>query len=625
MHIRSDRQKLADGTTRTYLSLAHSIWVEGPMGKKRAEPVIFARLGIEEELDLDMVKSARDAFDRYLQRRLRKAGLPEDPLPADKPEVVHETASELRGKEVELRILTSRAFGLRALIEPLWKSLGLEGVLRGFAAEHRLGFDFERVVFGMVLNRLVDPKSKRACNEWLKEEAYFPEAEDWQVQHFYRALDVLEQHSEGLADHLMATVRERLPLDELKLLLADTTATYCESDLDDLERASIAEEWASFDGGTGPEPSMPRPQVVNEPPLRMRGHSKDRRPDKPQVVVGLVTGASGRVLTHRVFAGNRNDQSLAIDLFNEALRNEPDGDLVLVADSGLSGGPNLAAIDEAGLHRISTVPKRNSKLVTKILSLAGRWRQHPSKPHFKHRVLQLSAEESPSGRAEVCIATRNRKEADRQNRKLDKDLAKVRAHLAKDDKLDQHGKPTCKLLTKPSLRRLVRESTDGRRLVLDQKAIRLERKRGGVKVLRSTLVDHDPLAILAAYQQLLKVEDDFRTFKGPLRLRPMHHRSAHRIRAHVMICMLALVVLQELEHQSGWKFRDIVAAVSPVRASRMQQGTSLYWMRSEWPARTEDLLEALGQAQGPRTWGAARVSEDEASSGSYAGAASREE
>jgi len=59
----------------------------------------------------------------------------------------------LRGKEVELRILTSRAFGLRALIEPLWKSLGLEGALRGFAAEHLLRCSPDGTRSGLSLHR----------------------------------------------------------------------------------------------------------------------------------------------------------------------------------------------------------------------------------------------------------------------------------------------------------------------------------------------------------------------------------------------------------------------------------------------------------------------------------------
>jgi len=53
---------------------------------------------------------------------------------------------------------------------------------------------------------------------------------------------------------------------------------------DDVERAEREERWAANDAGEGPEPTRPRPQVVNEPPLRLHGHSRDKRPDLAQVV-----------------------------------------------------------------------------------------------------------------------------------------------------------------------------------------------------------------------------------------------------------------------------------------------------------------------------------------------------
>ncbi|TVQ93297.1 MAG: hypothetical protein EA397_04815 [Deltaproteobacteria bacterium] len=110
----------------------------------------------------------------------------------------------------------------------------------------------------------------------------------------------------------------QLSADELGLLLLDPTSWYFESDLDDVERANLAEEW----DGDGEPPSMPRPQVVNEPPLRMRGHSKDHRPDKPQVVIGMVGTRGGRLLSAQVYAGNRSDQTITCDLLARVHRQD---------------------------------------------------------------------------------------------------------------------------------------------------------------------------------------------------------------------------------------------------------------------------------------------------------------
>lgn len=600
MHVRSDRRTLADGSRRTYLSLAHNIWESGPMGKKRSRPVIFARLGAEEELDTQTVRGMRDALDRYLQKRLATEG------DEDAAAVVAETATGVRAREPELRMLASRSMGLRAVVEPTWTRLGMGKVLGQVAAKHRIKFDLERIVFGMVLNRLEDPKSKRACNEWLKDEAWFPEAADWKVHHFYRALDLLDLHHDEVSAALEQAVVAMLPETELQLLLLDTTSSYMASDFDDVERAEIAEDWLAHERGEGPRPRVPQPQVVNRPPLRMRGKSKDHRPDKPQVVVGAVAGAGGRLLRHKVYPGNRNDQKVTHDLLAGLEVLAPQGRPVAVLDSGTGGGPNLARFDalEPPVDRVSAVPVRKSKVADDVLSRPGRWRQHPDKEHIQLRVVVFDAEDSPSERPELWLATRNLRDADRKNRKLDKQVARVEAALAKHDQAESHGSDICRLLSKPAYKRLVRTSASGKRLLLDRAAIKREQRLAGVRVLRSTLQDTSALDVLDAYQQLLKVEDCFRTFKGPLKLRPMYHRSAHRIRAHVLVCVLAIVVLQELEACSGTPFAQIRKAVSQVRASLMQQGARTWWMRSEWPDEALAILDAAGGKPGPRTWAA---------------------
>jgi hypothetical protein len=275
-----------------------------------------------------------------------------------------------------------------------------------------------------------------------------------------------------------------------------------------------------------------------------------------------------------------------------------------VLDNGTGGGPNLARFDQQcpPLDRVSAVPLRVHKMAEEVLSKPGRWRSHPTREHVLVRVTDLSVEKSPSGRGERWVATRNNREVDRKTCALDKQFATVQAALARNDRADDHDSEACRLLTQPAYKRLMRTSSNGHRLLLDRDAIARERRLAGVHLLRSTLTDVDPLVILNSYRQLLKVEDDFRTFKGPLKLRPMHHRSAHRIRAHVLVCALSLVVLQELEARTKMRYADILAAVGPVRASLMQQGTRTWWMRIEWSDEASAILAAVGGKPGPRTW-----------------------
>ena len=136
----------------------------------------------------------------FAGRPLEESDFAEAERWGEKPttEEVKQAARVIRKRERELRMITSRAFGMRLLLEAAWRELGIGKALADFAAERRIEFDFERVVFAMVLNRMCDPKSKHACNTWAKERAYLPEAKDWDVQHYYRALDVLHDHWEAL-------------------------------------------------------------------------------------------------------------------------------------------------------------------------------------------------------------------------------------------------------------------------------------------------------------------------------------------------------------------------------------------------------------------------------------------
>jgi hypothetical protein len=166
----------------------------------------------------------------------------------------------------------------------------------------------------------------------------------------------------------------------------------------------------------------------------------------------------------------------------------------------------------------------------------------------------------------------------------------------------------CALQRHRTLKRYVRQS--GSRLVLDQDRIRKERRRAGVKVLRSTLVDQPPEVTLACYKSQLRIEAGFRTLKTPLRLRPMFHRKAERIQAHVLLNVLALAVSQDLEARTGLSLERLRDLFGPVQAVRVQQGATRFWMRQEWTPEQVEVLDRLGLGQGRRRWGAERVQEE---------------
>jgi transposase len=169
-------------------------------------------------------------------------------------------------------------------------------------------FPVEEAIFGMVLNRLVDPDSKLGTYDWLKEKVFRPEFEDLELHHLYRALDFLEEHIKTIEEALFVIEREMFNL-EVDLVFLDTTSTYFE--------------------GQG------------SPGLAERGYSRDKRSDLKQVIIGLVMTREGIPVAHHVFPGNTADITVFRYAVADLLRTELPGRVQAV---GLRPPPRLQSL-----------------------------------------------------------------------------------------------------------------------------------------------------------------------------------------------------------------------------------------------------------------------------------------
>jgi hypothetical protein len=603
MYVRRNRKQRKDGTKRVEVMLAHNVRVQNASGDAVTKPIVMARLGNEEDLDGGFIDQAIAALERYkLKRRQELAAVGESETPVEEAVAVKRYVKPLASS---LRVLASKQLGVRLVVERVWKDLGLQRVLGELEAEHCRTVPFERVVFAMVVNRLVDPMAKLACNDWAQDQGHFPEADGWTVDHFYRALDVLEAHLDEIGDHVAKAILDRLPEDERASLLADTTTVFTEAALDDVQRAEIRKMWREYEDGKADKPADPFPQVTNEPPLRMRGKSKDHRPDVPQIVVGLVATTSGLPVSHAVYPGNTSDRPVTREMATDVARRHPDQEVCWVMDSGMAGAKNLKWLDEMGGRPgwLCGMPVRKSKLVDAVLAAPGPWEpleRTTADSGWTYRSVDLGeAERINPNRPERLIAVRNPKRERRDLRKLENEVAKVTEHLATDPSPSPRSS-RAQVLSRPSLARLTR-LVDGK-LELDTDAIEKERQLAGVKVLRTTEMNAPVSRVVAGYDDLLKLEGDFRTFKSPLRVRPMYHRSAHRIRAHVMMCFLALVCQNEIERRSGKTWAALRKGLDQVHAVKMGHGNDMWWQHSELSERANAALEACGVAEIEARW-----------------------
>jgi hypothetical protein len=136
----------------------------------------------------------------------------------------------------------------------------------------------ERAIFTMVCQRCLEPSSKLEATRWVGRDVVIDGVDGVSDDQLYRAMDFLLDCSERVQESVFFSVASLLNL-EVDVIFFDTTSTYFET-----------EPWEDLDDD---EVAAGAPAGAGEGPLRRQGHSKDHRPDLPQVVLGLAVTREG--------------------------------------------------------------------------------------------------------------------------------------------------------------------------------------------------------------------------------------------------------------------------------------------------------------------------------------------
>ena len=509
MYLRRTQRKRADGSAVGYLQLAHNRRVGGVT---RAEVLI--NLGREDELDVDALKRLAASIDRYTG--------------AD---------GALEGVAEGFMVTDSRPLGGAWLLDGLWRELGVAKALSKVLGARRFTTDVERVLFALVANRCLDPCSKLAAAEWAAHDVSIPGLGAMDDDQAYRAMDLLvEADAQAEVQEAVFFATADLLNLEVDLLLFDTTSPYFERDEPD---------------GAGQD---------GEPAFRAYGHSKDSRPDLPQVIIGLAVTREGIPVRVWVWPGNTNDMSVLGEVKDD-LRGWRLGRVVTVVDRGFSSQENLRYLTRAGGHWIAGERMRNGSVDAQAaLSRPGRYQQ--VRENLRVKEVRVGDGEAAT-RYVIC---HNPAEAERDQALRADTITRLKAELeriaaarakAKNPKdTEAHHRAECALRDHRSLGRYLRQTTTGR-LVIDAKKITAEERLDGKYLLSTSDPDLSAEDVALGYKNLLEAERGFRDMKSTLELRPVFHRLEHRIRAHVLICWLGLLLIRVAERQTGQTWRRI--------------------------------------------------------------------
>lgn len=493
MYIRVSSRKNKDNKVVKYVQLAHN--VRNPKtGTPQAE--VIHSFGRMDELDMDALKRLARSIQRFLG---------EEPTLFD-------------AKTAELKFHSSRPMGGAWLIDGLWKRIGIDKLLGKRLKDREFRTEMERVILAMVVNRALAPSSKLGLEEWISKKVMIPGLNDLDVQHCYRAMDFLLESEEEIQHEVFNAVADLFNI-EVDLLFFDTTSTYFEMD-----------EWDDED-------------------FKMQGHSKDSRPDLPQIVIGLAVTRDGIPIRCWSWPGNTSDMTVIPEVKRD-LTGWKLGRVITVADRGFSSEENLRILQQAGGHYIVGERMTAGKpIVEKALSHPGRFRSIRENLEVKEVIVG-------DGEARVrYVLVRNLAEARRDAARREKHLEKLKAELAKLKELDgnAHSKAHCRLNSHITYKKYLKMDAKGNFKINNQVVKEMEHLDGKYLIRTSddTLSVED---IALGYKQLLEVERAFRTLKTTLELRPVYHRKEERIRAHVLLCWLSLLLVRiaEVNTQQTW-------------------------------------------------------------------------
>ena len=560
MYLRSTPRRNKDGSEVRYLQLAHNVW--DPAAKRSKVQVIY-NFGREEP-------STREALERLVASVARH-------LEPGKARVI---AAE------GLEFAESRPLGGTHVLDALWERLSIGPAMRGLLKGRRLDPGAERVLFALVANRALAPSSKLAAARWASEDVLIPGLPQTTDDACYRAMDWLLQIREQLEKQVFDRAAEALGL-EVDLLFFDTTSTYFVTEQADAPVARDQQGSPLPDGAADAAGAA-------ETGFRTWGKSKDYREDLPQVVIGMAVTRDGIPLRVWCWPGNTSDSALIRQVKDE-VRDWSLSRVVWVADRGFSSAENRRYLRRGGNHYIIGERLRSgSAEAGAALSRQGRYQEVAG--NLRVKEVRIAEDE----RFVIC---HNPEGAERDAAIRARMIARLRELIDGADALgkDKRAELRGVISTKPGLNRYLRV-TPGGLLRVDASKAKAEENLDGKYLLRTSDPKMTAEDIALGYKQLLEVERGWRDLKQVIDLRPVYHRKEERIRAHVILCWLALLLARVAENAAGGTWPELRRQLGRIAVGTFTGPAGTFRQRTQISPAQAAILEQLGIDPPPKIY-----------------------
>jgi transposase len=404
------------------------------------------------------------------------------------------------------------------------RRIGIDGLLPRRAPQRR-----RDLVLALIIARLLDPAAKLATARMLDPATATHSLGETlglgtvPVREIYAALDWLVSEQSFIENGLA-----RRHLKEGALVLYDVTSTYLEG---------------------------------RHCPLAHHGYSRDKRGDRPQLVIGLLCAADGCPVAVEVFEGNTADPATVASQISKLKDRFKLKRVVVVGDRGMITDARIEqGLRPAGLDWITALR------APAIRDLAEEGGPLQLSLFDDRDMAEITSPDFPGERLVVCKNPLLAEERARKREELltgtEKDLARIKARVAREKNplrgAAEIGRAVGAVIGKRKMAKHFDTDITDKAFSFARKPdqIDAEARLDGIYVLRTNLTaeQSDAGATVRSYKSLAQVERAFRSMKTvDLEIRPVFHWTAPRVRAHVLLCMLAYYL--------EWHMRRVLAPV----------------------------------------------------------------
>lgn len=387
--------------------------------------------------------------------------------------------------------------------EKIWQELGISRWIKDIKTRSKI--EIEEILKQLVFQRLLTPSSKKSAYD--HRENYVDFRNDLILEDYYRVLDIIYDEKEKLEKHLNSTLKKKFNR-ELNIVLYDVTTYYFES--------------------------------VKKDEIKGFGFSKDNKVNQVQVVMGLLIDNNGIPISYELYPGNTSEFSTLYPVIKDLKEKYKLKKVIVAADRGLNSGKNLFLLKELGLDYVMAYKLKGAKKEIKEKLFED---GYTIEKEFKYKLIEHVKEIRIDGKTEKI---QDNLLLGYSEKRAKKDKADRQRLLDKADRL-LNNPSMMKQELKKGGKKFIKVTKGNLDIELDVKQIEEAEKMDGFFAIEYSQKELTGREVREIYGSLWKIEDSFRVLKTNLEARPIFVWSEKRIRAHFLICYLALVIERYLE------------------------------------------------------------------------------